>query len=51
LLGFLYWYGLYPIHALMFRGLVLAVAKHAETMAAERLAEAMPVGAVESDAA
>jgi uncharacterized protein YbjT (DUF2867 family)/uncharacterized protein YndB with AHSA1/START domain len=50
LLGFLYWYGLYPIHGLLFRGLVLAVARHAETMAAERLARAMPVGALESDA-
>ncbi len=31
--GLLYWYGLYPIHGLIFAGLVAAVARHAEARA------------------
>ncbi len=31
--GLLYWYGLYPVHGLIFAGLVAAVARHAEARA------------------
>ena len=31
LLGLLYWYGLYPVHALIFSGLVRRLAARAET--------------------
>jgi hypothetical protein len=34
LLGMLYWYGIYPIHAVIFSALVLAVAREAEAAAA-----------------
>ena len=31
LTGLLYWYGLYPVHALIFRGMLRAIAERAET--------------------
>ena len=34
--GLLYWYGLYPVHSWIFRGLIRAVAKRAERVAASR---------------
>lgn len=30
--GFLYWYGLYPVHSLVFSGMITAIAKEAESM-------------------
>jgi hypothetical protein len=32
--GYLYWYGLYPIHALVFRGMLAAIVRRAERAAA-----------------
>ncbi|MCY3919659.1 MAG: DUF2867 domain-containing protein, partial [Chloroflexi bacterium] len=32
--GLLYWYGLYPVHAWIFGGLIRAVARRAEAAAA-----------------
>jgi uncharacterized protein YbjT (DUF2867 family) len=43
LFGFLYWYGLYPFHSLIFRNLIAVITRRAEAMAAEREAEALPV--------
>jgi hypothetical protein len=31
LLGFLYWYGLYPFHGLIFRNLIKAITERAES--------------------
>jgi uncharacterized protein YbjT (DUF2867 family) len=41
LLGFLYWYGLYPFHGLIFGNLVRAIARRAEALDGEQLAEAL----------
>jgi hypothetical protein len=35
LFGFLYWYGLYPFHGLIFRNLIKVITEHAEGRAAE----------------
>jgi uncharacterized protein YbjT (DUF2867 family) len=42
LLGFLYWYGLYPFHGLIFRHLIRAIAERAEKLADERSPEGLP---------
>jgi uncharacterized protein YbjT (DUF2867 family)/uncharacterized protein YndB with AHSA1/START domain len=39
LLGFLYWYGLYPFHGLIFRNLIKAVTRHAEAAPTEETPE------------
>jgi hypothetical protein len=40
LLGFLYWYGLYPFHGFIFGGLIRTIAQKAEALdAGERPAE------------
>jgi hypothetical protein len=36
LLGWTYWYGLYPIHALIFRRMIRAIAASAETASSAR---------------
>jgi hypothetical protein len=36
LLGWIYWYGLYPIHALIFRRMIRAIAATAETASVAR---------------
>ena len=33
LAGLLYWYGLYPIHRIIFRGMIAAIARRAERAA------------------
>lgn len=43
LLGFLYWYGLYPFHGLIFRNLIRVITERAEMLAAEDSPERMPV--------
>ena len=35
LLGFLYWYGLYPFHGLIFRNLIRAITERAEARQAQ----------------
>jgi uncharacterized protein YbjT (DUF2867 family) len=42
LLGFLYWYGLYPFHGLIFRNLIGAIAELAEARASEDAQAAVP---------
>ncbi len=39
LLGWLYWYGLYPFHRIIFSGMIGAIARRAETIAAEQRGE------------
>ncbi len=34
--GLLYWYGVYPLHALVFRGMLRGIAKHAEAERTDR---------------
>jgi hypothetical protein len=41
LLGFLYWYGLYPFHGLIFRNLIKAIAERAESEQSEEKAAAV----------
>jgi hypothetical protein len=41
LLGFLYWYGLYPFHGLIFGNLVRAIARRAEAIDGEQMAAAL----------
>jgi uncharacterized protein YbjT (DUF2867 family) len=41
LLGFLYWYGLYPFHGLIFGKLVGAIARRAEAIDGEQMAAAL----------
>jgi len=36
LTGVLYWYGLYPIHRLIFRGMLAALVRRAESLKAKR---------------
>jgi uncharacterized protein YbjT (DUF2867 family) len=47
LLGFLYWYGLYPFHGLIFRNLIGAIAARAEALSSREAATDLPVQAVE----
>ena len=42
--GLLYWYGIYPIHALVFRGMARAIARRAEQIA-NRVTKTQSVGA------
>jgi uncharacterized protein YbjT (DUF2867 family) len=44
LLGLLYWYGIYPLHARVFTGLLRGLASRAETSLASRAATARPKG-------
>jgi hypothetical protein len=41
LLGFLYWYGLYPFHGLIFKNLIEAIAERAEVRQSEENAAAV----------
>ncbi|MGD2047427.1 MAG: DUF2867 domain-containing protein [Gemmatimonadota bacterium] len=47
-LGWLYWYGIYPMHAKIFSDLVDAVAADAESLASREEAQATPSGATAS---
>jgi hypothetical protein len=42
LIGFLYWYGLYPFHGLIFRNLIRAITGIAEARATEDMSPALP---------
>jgi uncharacterized protein YbjT (DUF2867 family) len=43
LVGFLYWYGLYPLHGLIFRNLIEAIAERAEGLSSPEAATDLPV--------
>jgi len=47
LLGFLYWYGLYPFHGPIFSNLIASIAERAEARAAEGSPQALPARASE----
>lgn len=38
--GIIYWYGVYPLHALVFRGMIRSIAKRAEHLSKQGLADA-----------
>jgi uncharacterized protein YbjT (DUF2867 family) len=42
LFGFLYWYGLYPFHGIIFRNMIRAIGQRAETLASEQAPMTMP---------
>jgi hypothetical protein len=45
LLGFLYWYGLYPFHGLIFKNLIEAITKRAEELSQQEGASGLTVQA------
>ncbi|MFN2217837.1 MAG: hypothetical protein ACK2UA_04475 [Anaerolineae bacterium] len=47
LLGFLYWYGLYPFHGLIFHHLIEAITKRAEALSSQEAATDRPVQAAQ----
>ena len=46
LLGLLYWYSLYPVHRIMFRGMVAAMGQRAERLAGRQVVQSQPEPAV-----
>jgi uncharacterized protein YbjT (DUF2867 family) len=47
LIGFLYWYGLYPFHSLIFKNLIEAIAERAENLSRQEAGNEFPVRAAE----
>jgi hypothetical protein len=42
LLGLLYWYGIYPLHAAVFRGMLTGIARHSSSRAAAEASSDLP---------